>query len=274
MPIPKSAGSPISRSGYRLNCVRDFACGSEWFFLANIGISPGREDAGKSAKGPVCSLSGVWNLQEHSTTKPLTNPSRNQQGSNNMTTKFTQTTRMALPILLLGVTAGCATTTDFESLQKQVAELQAAASQAGKTAEEARTVAGEAKAIAGEAQATSMAALTSSDQAKAAAAEAASNTQTASQSAEHAAAEAASAAQQSAESTKKAVEALANSQMAASDAIHAKLMSYEAASRVANANAAIYSLKTQLTEEGVLPAAKEEECDEETGAEPKPEKQE
>jgi hypothetical protein len=179
MPIPKSAGSPISRSGYRLNCVRDFACGSEWFFLANIGISPGREDAGKSAKGPVCSLSGVWNLQEHSTTKPLTNPSRNQQGSNNMTTKFTQTTRMALPILLLGMTAGCATTTDLESLQKQVAELKAAASQAGKTAEEARTVAGEAKAIAGEAQATSMAALTSSDQAKADAAEAASNTQTA-----------------------------------------------------------------------------------------------
>jgi len=255
------------------------------FFLANIGISPGREDAGKSAKGPVCSLSGVRNLQEHSTTKPLTNPSRDQQGSDDMTTKFTQTTRLALPILLLGMTAGCATTADLESLQKQVAELKAAASQAGKTADEARTVAGEAKAIAGEAQATSMAALTSSDQAKAAAAEAASNTQTASQSAEHAAAEAASAAQQSTDATKKAAEALANSQMAASDAIHAKLMSYEAASRAANANAAVYGLKTQLTEEGVLPSSTEEECEDgesatedtktdEAGGQPQAEKQE
>jgi hypothetical protein len=220
----------------------------------------------------------------HAEMKPLTNPSHNQQGSNNMKSKCMQTTRMALPILLLGMTAGCATTTDLESLQKQVAELKAAASQAGTTAAEARTVAGEAKAIAAEAQATSMAALTSSDQAKAAAGEAASNSQTASQAAEHAASEAASAAQQSAEAKKKAAEALANSQMAASDAIHAKLMSYEAASRAANANAAVYSLKTHLTEEGVLPSATEEECDDEesatedlkageTGAEPKPEKQ-
>lgn len=209
----------------------------------------------------------------------------NQQGSKKMTSKFMQTTRVALPILLLGMTAGCATTTDLESLQKQVAELKAAASQAGKTAEEARTVAGEAKAIAGEAQATSMAALTSSDQAKAAAGDAASNTQTATQAAEHAAAAAAGAAQQSTAANKTAAEALANSQMAASDAIHAKLMSYEAASRAANANAAVYSLKTHLTEEGVLPSAPEEECEdgesatedmkaEEAGAQPQPERQE
>jgi len=221
----------------------------------------------------------------HLEMRPHINPSHNQQGSNDMTSNFMQTTRLALPILLLGMTAGCATTTDLESLQKQVAELKAAASQTGKTAEEARTVAGEAKAFAGEAQATSVAALTASDQAKAAAAEAASNTETASQSAEHAAVEAASAAKQSGEATKKAVEALANSQMAASDAIHAKLMSYEAASRAANANAAIYSLKTRLTDEGVLSSAKEEECDDEAsatgdskagenGAEPQPEKQE
>jgi len=214
----------------------------------------------------------------HLEMRPHINPSHNQQGSNDMTSNFMQTARLALPILLLGMTAGCATTTDLESLQKQVAELKAAASQTGKTAEEARTVAGEA-------QATSVAALTASDQAKAAAAEAASNTETASQSAEHAAVEAASAAKQSGEATKKAVEALANSQMAASDAIHAKLMSYEAASRAANANAAIYSLKTRLTDEGVLSSAKEEECDDEAsatgdskagenGAEPQPEKQE
>jgi hypothetical protein len=221
----------------------------------------------------------------HPEMKPYINPSHNQQGSNDMTNNFMQPTRLALPILLLGMTAGCATTTDLESLQKQVAELKAAASQAGKTAEEARTVAGEAKALAAEAQSTSVAALTASDQAKAAATDAASNTQTSSQAAKHAAAEAASAAQQSGQATKKAAEALANSQMAASDAIHAKLMSYEAASRAANANAAIYSLKTRLTEEGVLPAATDEECDDEAsatedskaaenGAQPTPEKQE
>ena len=72
-----------------------------------------------------------------------------------MTSKLQQMGKFAVPALLVGMMAGCATTSDLEKVQKQVDQLKVTANNASTASQEARAVANEARDTANSASAAS-----------------------------------------------------------------------------------------------------------------------
>jgi murein lipoprotein len=65
-----------------------------------------------------------------------------------MTSKLQQMGKFAVPALLVGMMAGCATTSDLEKVQKQVDQLNVTANNASTASQEAKSVANEARSMA------------------------------------------------------------------------------------------------------------------------------
>jgi hypothetical protein len=89
----------------------------------------------------------------------------NQQGDKQMTSKLQRMSKFSVPILLLGMMAGCATTKDLEKVQMQVDALRATANQASSASQEAKAIASDARNTANAASALSISAKNTSSEA-------------------------------------------------------------------------------------------------------------
>jgi hypothetical protein len=150
----------------------------------------------------------------------------------------------SLPVLLTGVIAGCASTSDFEALQKRVDELQATTTHASSVAEAAHATASEASIRADSA-------LTISKQARVTSSEASAVASRADKTAGEASNTANNALSVSDQARAVSSEALTSSQRATQAATEAKVKAYEASTKASSASFTANSLKSRQDATGM-----------------------
>lgn len=164
------------------------------------------------------------------------------------------------PLLVAGAVAGCATSSDLQTMQKRVDELEAVVAQA-------RSDAQTAQAAAGEASHSAEAALFTSKQARATASEAAASAQRAENTAGEASNMANSALSVSEQARAVSSEAMVVSQRATQAAIEAKVKAYEASTKASNASFIADSMKSRQAAQD-MPASGAEAAELRKGAAP------